>query len=239
MAQLARDEEAFWQAELARLEPQMLRPVRVGEGGGGRAAGDGLSLDVNRLAALPRAFQRRLLRSVAEQLGAAVDFPSTEALRNLALTGRAGQKLQLAKGLRVERTAREMRLIVLPEAPVGKEAAQPAPEYTVAIPGEVVAPAFGLRLRIEVDELGKSIEARTATLRNWEPGDRVRLRHSSTSRKVKEVLERLKVTGSSRSLWPVLELDGRIIWMQGVEVEPVPEIHIIFASLEASAEPAP
>jgi len=132
-----------------------------------------------------------------------------------------------------------MRLIVLPEAPVGKEAAQPAPEYTVAIPGEVVAPAFGLRLRIEVDELGKSIEARTATLRNWEPGDRVRLRHSSTSRKVKEVLERLKVTGSSRSLWPVLELDGRIIWMQGVEVEPVPEIHIIFASLEASAEPAP
>lgn len=132
MAQLARDEEAFWQAELARLGPQMLRPFRVGEGGCGRAAGDGLALDVTRLAALPLALQRRLLRSAAEQLGAAaVDFPSTEALRNLALTGRAGQKLQLAKGLRVERTAWEMRLIVLPEAPVGKEAAQPADRKSV------------------------------------------------------------------------------------------------------------
>ena len=61
-------------------------------------------------------------------------------------------------------------------------------------------------------------------LRNWRPGDRVRLRYSSGPRKVKEVLERLKVTGSRRGLWPVLELDGRIIWMQGVEVEPVPGI---------------
>jgi tRNA(Ile)-lysidine synthase len=60
----------------------------------------------------------------------------------------------------------------------------------------------------------------TATLRNWKPGDRVRLRYSSGPRKVKEVLERLKVTGSGRAVWPVLEMDGRIVWMKGVEVEP-------------------
>ena len=111
MATLARDEEAWWQAELARLAPQFLlhgRPVR----GGGRAAGDGLALEVSRLAALPPALQRRLLRHAAEQLGAAVDFPSTEAMRKLALTGHAGQKLQLAQGLRAERTARELRLAV-------------------------------------------------------------------------------------------------------------------------------
>jgi tRNA(Ile)-lysidine synthase len=57
-------------------------------------------------------------------------------------------------------------------------------------------------------------------LRNWRPGDRVRLRHSGAPRKVKEVLERLRVTGSARTRWPVLELDGRIIWMKGVELEP-------------------
>ncbi len=85
----------------------------------------------------------------AEQLGAAVDFPSTEALRNLALAGRAGQKLQLAQGFRAERTARELRLAVLPLEPASTSAAELAPEYTVAIPGEVAAPAFGLRLRIE------------------------------------------------------------------------------------------
>ena len=246
MAQLARDEEAWWQAELARLGPQILmygRPVR----GGGRETNDDLALDVSRLAALPPALQRRLLRFAAEQLVTAVDFPATEALRNLALTGRAGQKLQLAQGIRAERTARELRLAVVPVAPAGNAAAEPAPEYTVAIPGEIAAPAFGLRLRIELMDAAGNLPASqerlsaagVATLRNWKPGDRVRLRFSSAPRKVKEVLERLKVTGSSRSYWPVLELDGHIVWMRGVELEPVPGIRIASASLEANAESAP
>ncbi len=236
MAQLARDEEAWWQAELARLTPQLLlhgRPVR----GGGRAAGDGLALEVSRLAALPPALQRRLLRHAAEQLGAAVDFPSTEAMRNLALTGHAGQKLQLAQGLRAERTARELHLRLAAEA--DERSVDLAAEYTVAIPGEVAAPIFGLRLRIEVDASYQRKGAQFAALRNWRPGDRVRLRHTSAPRKVKEVLERLKVTGSSRALWPVLELDGRIVWMRGVEVEPEPGISIGITSLDTAMEPAP
>lgn len=246
MATLARDEEAWWQTELARLGPQILmygRPVR----GGGRAASDGLAVDLSRLAALLPALQRRLLRFAAEQLGAAIDFPSTEALRNLALTGRAGQKLPLAQGIRAERTARELRLAVVPVAPAGKGAAEPAPEYTIAIPGEIAAPAFGLRLRIERMDANGIVSASqerlpaagVATLRNWRPGDRVRLRYSSASHKVKEVLERLKVTGSSRALWPVLELDGHIVWMQGVELEPVPGIRIASANLKTAAESAP
>jgi tRNA(Ile)-lysidine synthase len=71
-----------------------------------------------------------------------------------------------------------------------------------------------------------------ATLRNWRAGDRVQLRHSSGPRKVKEVLERLRVTGSSRAQWPVLEVEGRIVWMRGVDVEPVPGIRIEIISLE-------
>ena len=235
MAQLALDEEAWWQTELARMGPQLLlpgKPVR----GGGREAADGLALDVTRLAALAPALQRRLLRYATEQLGAAVDFPSTEALRTMALAGRAGQKLELAQGLRAERTHRELRLAVLPVAKAGTAAAESAPEYTVAIPGEILAPAFGLRLRIEATG---THEGQTATLRNWKPGDRVRLRYSSGLSKVKEVLERLRVTGSSRALWPVLELDGRIAWMRGVEVEPEPGIRIEATSLEAAAKPAP
>jgi tRNA(Ile)-lysidine synthase len=238
MATLARDEEAWWTSELARVGPQILMhglPVR---GGGRKAAGDGLAIEVSRLALLPTALQRRLLRSAADQLGTAVDFASTEALRNLALTGRAGQKLQLAQGLRAERTARELRLAILPAAPTGKASAEPSPEYTVAIPGEMTAPAFGLRLLIELTKSERPTEPRFATLRNWRPGDRVQLRYSSAPRKVKEVLERLKVTGYSRALWPVLELDGRVVWMQGVEVEPEPGIRILSTSLETAAGPS-
>jgi tRNA(Ile)-lysidine synthase len=234
MATLARDEEAWWQAEVARLAPQLIlpgRPVR----GGGRAAGDGVALDVTRLAALAPALQRRILRYAAQQLGATVDFPSTEALRAMALTGHASQKLELAQGLSAERTQRELRIGL---ACAGTRQETP-PEYRVAVPGEVTALAFGLKLRIEsaaaetAEEVSGSAPERAATLRNWKPGDRVQLRYSSGPRKAKEVLERLRVTGSRRALWPVLELDGRIVWMQGVELEPMPGIRFMATSLES------
>ncbi|HZB87375.1 MAG TPA: tRNA lysidine(34) synthetase TilS [Terracidiphilus sp.] len=209
MATLARDEEAWWQTELARIAPQLLlpgTPVRSG----GRAAGDTLALDVTRFAALAPALQRRLLRHAAAQFGAAPDFAATESLRALALTGRASQKLDLAQSLRAERTHRELRLTSAPAD------AEPAPEYIVPIPGTAQAPAFGLTLTVESD----NPQGKQATLRAWQPGDRVRIRHSAGPRKVKEVLERMKVTGSDRALWPVLELDGHIVWMRGVELDP-------------------
>jgi tRNA(Ile)-lysidine synthase len=234
MAELARDEEAWWQAELGRLASQLLlhgRPVRGGGRGGGRAAGDGLaaslSIDAGRLAALPPALQRRLLRYAVEELGAKADFPATEALRALALKGRAGQKLALTSWLAAERTPRELRLAV-----GGRDASVAVPEYSVAIPGEVAATAFGLRLRIEVIAPAEVTEGQTATVRNWRPGDRVRLRHSSGQRKVKEILERLRVTGSRRALWPVVELNGQIAWMRGVELEPTHGIAFVQCGLD-------
>jgi tRNA(Ile)-lysidine synthase len=240
MAALALDEEAWWQAELARLAPQFLlagRPVR----GGGRAAGEGVALDVTRLAGLAPALQRRLLRYAAEQLGAAPDFVSTEALRTLALAGRAGQKLELAGGFRAERTPRELRLAMGPVSETGNAAAESVPEYTGPVPGEIAAPAFGLRLRISPSagpEKGPVLEG-VATLRNWKPGDRVRLRYSGAPRKVKEVLERLRVTGTGRKLWPVLEMGGRIVWMRGVELEPEPGIVVVAISRNGSGEEPP
>ena len=38
------------------------------------------------------------------------------------------------------------------------------------------------------------------------------------------MLERLHVSGTARANWPVLEFDGRIVWMQGVQVEAEPGI---------------
>lgn len=234
MAVLAHDEEAWWQAELARLAPQLILPGRPARGGG-RAASEGLAIEVSRLAALAPALQRRLVRHAAEQFGASLDFAATEAVRSLALNGRAGQRLALPKGLCAERTARELRLSVAPEpAERGNGAGAQVPRYTVAIPGDLDAPEFGVRLRIALSNPDRPENAtadsggppQTATLRNWKPGDRVRLRYSSAPRKVKEVLERLHVTGTERAIWPVLEAGGRVIWMKGVELEPEPGLAI-------------
>jgi tRNA(Ile)-lysidine synthase len=181
-----------------------------------------LALDVTRFAALAPALQRRLLRYAAQELGVAPNFAATEALRTLALSGRVGQKLELEHGLRAERTPRELSLSV--GAASGSATAEL--EYSLPVPGEVLAPAFGIRLRIaisrrtpESNQMDPAPQP-TARLRNWKPGDRVKLRHAAGPRKIKEVLERLRVTGSGRAVWPVLEFEGRIVWMQGVEVEP-------------------
>jgi tRNA(Ile)-lysidine synthase len=260
MAELAHGEEAWWQAELARLAPQLILPGRPARGGGraaGEGTGAGLAIEVSRLAALAVAVQRRLVRYAAQQFGVALDFAATEAVRALALGGRAGQRLALPQGLSAERTARELRLSVAPEpAAKGKGARAQELRYTVAIPGDIDAPVFGVRLRIalvddgaprsghkvpedgykapggglELTENGPAVGEplpQTATLRNWKPGDRVRLRHSSGLRKVKEVLERLHVTGTERAVWPVLEAGGRVVWMKGVELEIEPSLAII------------
>jgi tRNA(Ile)-lysidine synthase len=231
MASLARDEEVWWQSELQRVTPQLIlrgRPVR----GGGRAAAEGLALDITRLGQMPVAIQRRLLRHAAAEFGAALDFGATESLRCLALTGRAGQKLELAQGLRVERSHRELRLAVEPVAASESDSTKVAPGLTVPVPGEVRATAFGVNLRIEVQSASIAPIPTTALLRAWKAGDRVKVNHSSRPRKVKEILEHMKVTGTSRLNWPVLEFAGQIVWMRGIELEPEPGVKVIAIPLD-------
>jgi tRNA(Ile)-lysidine synthase len=218
MAMLARDEEEWWQQEVARVAPQLIlpgKPVR----GGGRAAAGGLAIELTRFASLAPALQRRLLRYASEKLGAELDSAGTEALRNLALSGRASQKCELER-LHAERTVRELRL----ETGSTIAGSKTLPVYSIPIPGEAEASGFGLRIRVECAEA--SGVSGTGTLRTWAAGDRVRLRYSGSHRKVKEILERLRVTGSDRAVWPVLEVAGQIVWMKGVEVEPMPGVAV-------------
>jgi tRNA(Ile)-lysidine synthase len=121
MAELAREEEARWQAELNRLLPQLLlpgKPVR----GGGRAVSttpgqSAVSIELDRLRTLDPALRRRVLRAAARQLGARLTFDETARL--LALCGfrsdptvaaRTGSSLHLPSGLRADRSPRELRL---------------------------------------------------------------------------------------------------------------------------------
>lgn len=236
MAELARDEEVWWQSEVARLASQVIlrgRPVR----GGGRATttADGVALDIARLKAEPVALQRRLLRFAAAQLESTLDYAATEALRNLALTGGAGQKLELAGGLRADRTHREIRLTRTPKN-TSADSPSKVERYECVIPGAVVAPGFACRISLELSSPSDASASHDGTpmkavVRPWRPGDRVRLRYSSGPRKVKEVLERMKVTGDDRARWPVLEVAGRILWMQGVDLEPDPDVRVVVSTL--------
>ena len=127
-AEIAREEEGFWQAEVARVLPQVLLPGKPVRGGGravSTAVGEvGYALEIERLRAMPSALRRRIVRAAArkvfEDAEAAYVLGGEETAKVLALagfggvggsvTGKIGSRLELHGGLRVERSAREIRL---------------------------------------------------------------------------------------------------------------------------------
>ena len=135
LAELAREDEARWQAELGRILPQVLLPGKPVRGGGravSTAAGEpaAVALEIERLRGFDPALRRRVVRAAARQLGARLSFDETARL--LALAGllpdagngeappaRAGAGVHLAAGLRAQRSARELRLYRV-ERPTGE-----------------------------------------------------------------------------------------------------------------------
>jgi len=125
-AAIARDEEAFWRAKVARLLPQVLLPGKPVRGGGravSTAAGEAsCAVEIARLAAMPAALRRRVVRAAARSLytegegGSRLSSDETAKVLALAgfggdaaVTGRIGSRLELHGGLRAERSARELR----------------------------------------------------------------------------------------------------------------------------------
>jgi tRNA(Ile)-lysidine synthetase-like protein len=53
------------------------------------------------------------------------------------------------------------------------------------------------------------------TVRNWRPGDRYWPAHSKAQKKIKQLLQELKVTGTERRLWPVVASGQEIVWVRG------------------------
>ncbi len=221
MAEIARDEESWWEAELERLLPALVlpgKPVR----GGGRAVsthpGEGsVGMELERLRGLAPAVRRRVLRAAAQQIGAALNFEQTERLMAMAAAepdAAGARKQQLTAEFRAERTARELRL-ARETARADKSA---APEcYELLIPGEVTGLGVTLRAYLTGDSRDGTLPP--AILRTPRAGDRVQLRHSRGAKPLKEIFERMNADPEARKTWPVLEWQGRIVWMRGVAVE--------------------
>jgi tRNA(Ile)-lysidine synthase len=126
-ADVAREEEAFWQEQVAgQLRGLLLpgNPVR----GGGRAAstapgGGSCALELERLKPMSPALRRRIIRAAARSIGARVNAAETAKLMALGgfgghpgVSGRIGSRLELSNGLKVERSAHELQFSRLAEA---------------------------------------------------------------------------------------------------------------------------
>lgn len=218
MATIARDEESWWETELNRILPQLLLPGRAVRGGG-RAVSThpdegSVGIELERLRTLAPALRRRVLRAASEQLGCVLNFEQTERLTAMCEPD-AAKKQQLAAELRAERTPRELRL--MREAASATRTEKPE-SVTVPIPGE--AEGLGVRLRVKLTPGADHNGVVPAMLRVPRAGDRVRMRHTRAAKPLKEIFERMSVDGEARKMWPVLEWQGRIVWMKDVVLDP-------------------
>jgi tRNA(Ile)-lysidine synthase len=229
VATLARDEEAYWQAELAKLLPSLLLPGKAVRGGG-RATetiygNQSLSIEIERLRNLHPALQRRVLRAAGAELGFSVNFEDTARLLAICDLGgpeetrhRSNAKLELEKGLRAERTPRELRLLRA-ETATNIERASAPPEYTFPIPGEIDAPAFGLHLTAIIAKPANS-PLPNACLRVPRTGDRVTLRYRRSPLKLKDTLKQARPDYvSHEGQHPLVEWQREIVWVDGLQIE--------------------
>ena len=82
----------------------------------------------------------------------------------------------------------------------------------VLVPGNV-ATGYNPDQMLELALLQKDL-----TVRNWRAGDRYWPAHSKTPKKIKELLQERKVTGTERRLWPVVVSGQEIVWVRGFPV---------------------
>ena len=211
---LAADEQ-YLHTETQRLLPLLVLPGKPVRGGGRAATDDGVAIDVLKLHAQPLALRRRIIRSVAESLGAHLDQQQVED----ALTLAANHKLQISSDWRIQRTPREIRFEK--EAEKGKPYA-----YPLAVPGEVAVGEMNIKVRASLKPLdtanprgtlvGQSLSPSAAlVVRSWRAGDRLRQAHAAREHKVKELLNEIQSPPGQRSQWPVIEADGQVVWLYG------------------------
>ncbi len=205
-ADIARSEEEYWQNEVSRVLPEVWRAERR-------------TLEPLGLAALPLALRRRVVRAAAESLGLRLEFRHVEEI--LDLTPRGPRSAVLPQGW------------VLSVGKGGLQFGSPAAaansdyQYVLTVPGAIEVPELGARIEATLvpgnaapgynpdHMLDPALLQKELTVRNWRAGDRYWPAHSKSPKKIKELLQERKLTGTERRLWPVGVSGQEIVWVRG------------------------
>jgi len=190
---------------------------------------DMVCLDLDRLQVLSPVLLRRILRrAIIGIKGDGVDLLQVhlQSAAGLVQRGRVGDRLPLPGGVEVIRTYRE--IVVRRE---GREGETLPFCYPLPVPGEVVVPAAGLKLKARVvdrRELAQSLKGsrqralfarddlpETLYVRNRRPGDRFYPRGLGGSKKLKDYFIDAKIPREQRDRIPLLTTGKEIMWVVG------------------------
>ena len=204
------------------------------------------ALDLRELRLQPLAAQRRAVRAWVEATAPEVklSFRAIEDVLDLARAP-AGRRLELSGGRVVRVTQGELRW----ESAAGTVDY----EYELPVPGTVELPSCGIRIQAGVTSGDTVPEADRAGLldpkklrgklhiRNWRHGDRFWPANTRAAKKVKELLSDRHAVGAEKTMWPVAEAGGEIVWMRGFgtpeALRPAAGAHEVLWIRERSAAP--
>ena len=214
-AEIAREEEEYWQKEVSRVLPLVWAGANVSASGG--------VLTCSVLADLPLALQRRVVRAASQSLGVQLDFHHVEDVLALCSNrAQAAKSTVLPDGWVVLRKQGELRFELQSGTP-GKLGY----EYCLPVPGSVEVQETQSRFETVLiprnaaegynpdDLLDRELLTAELRVRNWRPGDRFWPAHTKVAKKIKELLQERQVAGPERKLWPVVVSGADVVWVRG------------------------
>jgi tRNA(Ile)-lysidine synthase len=236
-AEVARDEDAFWDALVERMAKDA---VEVKDGG--------TLVTLGGAAAESIAVQRRLLRLAAGTAGLQLDFHHGEQVLGL-LTKSKDAEIELPGGWTAKRVS-ENTIALRSEEAIAPDGYR----FEVTVPSETfIAPVRTLvRLTIvhrnadsgrynPASLLDAAKVKQPLVLRNWQPGDRMRPLHRGSEEKLKRLFQDKKVPQEERGLWPVLVSGNQVVWAKefGVAAEFAGTDGIEAVGIEIEKQPHP
>ena len=212
-AEIARAEEDYWEQEVARVLPELWNTgFRV--------------LDLSRFANLPLALRRRIVRAAAESLGLRLEFRHVEEILALAsCQTNAARSGMLPEGWVVSQHKHKLRF-----QPPGSLAAPSNYEYRLPVPGAIDIPEVRCRFEAVLVSgnaaegynpeqlLDRMLLGEELIVRNWRSGDRFWPPHAKGPKKIKELLQERRLTGTERKHWPVVASASEVVWVSGFAV---------------------
>lgn len=195
VADLSADEEAYWEAAVDGYWDDVAATID-----------DAVLLRVPKLAELPAALARRVLRRAALIVKGDIrqlEFPHIEQLRDLA-TADEGSGRVIAPGLDAMRSFEWIRL-TRPAAPSVRNW-----EMSIEFPFTADLPGGG-RIRVyNKNSFGQAFKP--LILRNWRPGDRIRRMGESDESRIKQLFQDARIPLWERRNWPVLAAGDDVLW---------------------------
>ncbi len=193
LADLAYEEERWWDASLGPAETEMA---------------------VEELTGIPRAMARRRVRqSMGEAKGnlRGIEFEHVELVLELA-AGKDGDGKLGFPGVSVTRSFDRLRFA----APDNETLPEPV---CIDIPGTYRVPDGSGNIRFELAHsvcsgcanLRSELAARLK-LRAWRPGDHYRPAGKSRDQKITEMFQIARIPSWRRPSWPIVEREGKILW---------------------------